>query len=148
MFSSNVIGANNLGIDINKATPEIVQRAAELDDLNAALVVVQDAIGQRYGDVAGVFFSGDRGDQWPTLSHQARIPVLRAYLDTESCMADPAEDLIAEIMPLRLFNPVSECDVEPDDIRAYVDETPDPTAAGFQQWLQEDRELFSKPGRG
>jgi len=137
-----------MGIDINKATPDIVQRAAELDDLNAALVIVQDVIGQQYGDVAAVFFSGDRGEQWPTLSHQARIPVLWAYLDTELRMADPADDLIAEIMPLSLFNPVSECDVEPDDIRAYVDETPNPTGAGFQQWLQEDRELFSKPGRG
>lgn len=137
-----------MGISINKATSVVLQRAAELDDLNAALVVVQDAIRQRYGDVAGVFFSGHRGDQWPTLSHEARILVLRAYLDTEAYMADPAEDLVAEIMPLRLFNPVPECDVEPDDVRAYVDETADPAITGFQLWLSEDRELFSKPGRG
>jgi len=137
-----------LDINIDKATPELLQRAAQEADLDAALVLVQDAIGQRYGDVAGVFFSGPRGEQWPTLSQDERMPVLREYLNTEACMADPAEDLIAEIMPLGLFNPISECDVGLDDIRAYVDETEAPTAAGFHQWLQEDRELFHTPGRG
>jgi len=44
--------------------------------------------------------------------------------------------LVNQIMSERLFNPVSECDVEPDDVYAYLGETDAPSVDGFKEWLK------------
>lgn len=52
-------------------------------------------------------------------------------------MEDTHQKLIDEILALKLLNPVSAVDVEPDDIYAYIDEADAPPCVdGFKAWLR------------
>lgn len=58
--------------------------AATLEpDLDKALVPIQATLGQDDGGPAGVFFSGNNGETWPTLTPEERHEVLLDYIASE-----------------------------------------------------------------
>lgn len=77
--------ANVIFRDFSKVTDALLLEAAQLDDSNAALIVVQDAVGIDTGDVAGAFFSGmDLEETWPCMAQETRLQLLRKYVERET----------------------------------------------------------------
>ena len=97
----------------------IIRAAAEQTDLNASCRMLQDAIGQTDGGVAGAFFSGrlrhpsmnngewmDSEQAWPLQTVLYRENWLREYLqDEEAHHNQPSEELKAD----------------PDEVSAWAD---------------------------
>lgn len=77
-------------IDTSLATPDIIQQSVEENDLNEACLIIQDAIGQSYGDTASVYFSGyeDAEDYWSKATKEERQKIMRGYIDLEQQYLD------------------------------------------------------------
>jgi hypothetical protein len=68
----------------SKVTEALLHQAANDDDCDGALSLIQNAIGIDSGDVAGVFFSGmDLRATWPLMPVETRLPLLRRYVERE-----------------------------------------------------------------
>jgi len=76
-------------IDVTKATDTILEIAAECPDVDGACRIVQDAIGQTSGDIAGNFFSQfDNADHdWSVATLLQRVDWLREYIEIEESYA-------------------------------------------------------------
>lgn len=71
--------------DFSKVTDALLLEAAQIDDSDKALIVIQDAVGIDSGDVAAAFFSGmDLRNTWPGMEQDARLPLLRRYVQRET----------------------------------------------------------------
>lgn len=71
-------------IDVERATPDIIAKAVQESDLDAACLIIQNAIGQTQGDVAGLYFSClDSVEQWAELTADERLEHLLAYVAAE-----------------------------------------------------------------
>lgn len=64
-----------------------INDAAMLTDLDDACAIVQAAIGQTDGGVAGIFFSGPEGEEYPTADGARRAELLRDYIKLEETYA-------------------------------------------------------------
>lgn len=73
---------------------DLVDVAARENDLDAACRLLQNAIGQDGGDIAGVHFAGDRSAPgvWAGLTHEQRVQDLTEYLDLEMIYAKDPEN--------------------------------------------------------
>jgi hypothetical protein len=80
-------------VNVDRVTEQMLAAAANESDLDRALYPLQCAAGIDSGDVAGVHFSGPRGEIWPKAPVDARLAMLRDYLETERSMnrPEPAE---------------------------------------------------------
>lgn len=68
---------------------EVIGSAASHSNLDDACREVQDAFGITDGGIAGMYFSGPEGEEWPTATHERREEMLRAWLRLEV----PTEEL-------------------------------------------------------
>jgi hypothetical protein len=59
---------------------ELIAKATHCDDLDEACRVIQDAVGQKDGGLAGQFFSGI---PWLELGPEDRADLMREYLRLE-----------------------------------------------------------------
>ncbi|ABO55006.1 hypothetical protein LA345_12665 [Burkholderia vietnamiensis] len=72
-------------IHLDAITPALIEQAAQDNDINCAVRLLQDAAGITTGDVAGIAFSGDRDEVWwPTASVADRAQALRDYVKVEA----------------------------------------------------------------
>lgn len=81
-------------MEINTAaiTPEMIEAAVRQDDLTEALIPLQDAAGIDTGDLAGVFFSGEKNDSvWRAAAPETRAAWLREYLALEQDIGGDAD---------------------------------------------------------
>jgi hypothetical protein len=75
-------------VDVTFATAEVVLKAAREQDLDAACIIIQDAIGQTDGGVAGMFFSDlDTPAEWGTFTVSERLERLCNYVLMEKAYA-------------------------------------------------------------
>jgi hypothetical protein len=67
-----------------------LQQASNAKDLDAACLIIQNAIGQTDGDVAGMHFSGNNKAQdfWEDASPALHEEWLREYLELEVLYGD------------------------------------------------------------
>ena len=70
-------------VDLTKITPELLAIASNQPDLDEALYPLQVAAGIDQGDVAGMFFSGPNGEEWPCATPARRLELLQAYIEVE-----------------------------------------------------------------
>lgn len=70
-------------IDTRPLLERAIEHARELDDLDAACLVIQDALGQTDGGTASIFFSGWEEKDWLSNSEGEREDVLREYVEYE-----------------------------------------------------------------
>lgn len=71
-------------IDVECATDIVISRAAQSTDLDRSCRIIQDAIGQTDGGVAGLYFSClDSAEQWALLTVEERTQHLTAYVEAE-----------------------------------------------------------------
>lgn len=61
----------------------LLLRAAELHNIDAAARLIQDSLGQFHGDIAGLHLSHVY-HTWSRLSHQDRVRALAPYLIAEA----------------------------------------------------------------
>lgn len=73
-------------VNVDRVTEMMLTAASHEPDLDRALYPLQCAAGIDSGDVAGMFFSGARGDIWPKAPTDARLAMLRDYLETERAL--------------------------------------------------------------
>lgn len=67
----------------------LINRAASCPDLDTACRIIQEAIAQTDGGIAGVVFSDlDNPQEWRGLSIETRRNRLLSYLETEFAMAE------------------------------------------------------------
>lgn len=62
---------------------DIIRAASQLADIDDAVRMIQDAIGQTDGGVAGMFFSDASESGWATTAPHVRASILRRYLFSE-----------------------------------------------------------------
>lgn len=67
----------------NDGFREIVNNAAQCGDLDESCRMIQAAIGQTDGGIAGIFFSGTRQDEWRAMSSCNRKARLTEYIYSE-----------------------------------------------------------------
>ncbi len=61
-----------------------IQIASNESDINTALLIVQESIGQTTGDTAGLFFSSNNmADNWEVATPKNRQIALLAYISAE-----------------------------------------------------------------
>lgn len=85
-------GSPALGLEVRAA----IREGSRLDDLDAAVGCVQDVMGVRTGDVAGVWFTGmghddghaDEQAWWASLDERERAEALEAYAAHEALHAE------------------------------------------------------------
>jgi hypothetical protein len=84
------IGPTRATID---AAQEMIAQASLVDDLDEAVRLLQDAIGQEDGSVAGLHFSSldDPNAAWSDMAQDDRVSALRHYLETERAHAAGTE---------------------------------------------------------
>lgn len=66
-----------------KITDDMLVAAIQIDDLDEALRSVMDQVGIDEGGVAGMVFSGQRGEDWYTAYPRYRLDMLYYWRDTE-----------------------------------------------------------------
>ncbi|MDQ1817252.1 hypothetical protein RBA41_28500 [Massilia sp. CCM 9210] len=75
-------------INLQAITQAMLDKASENPDLDRALDPLMDAAGIKDGDVAGVVFSGPKGQSWPTAAGADRLEMLGEWMSTEYWMAN------------------------------------------------------------
>lgn len=83
-------------MDFSKLTYLQIEAAVKENDLDEAVRIIQDGIGQDDGGVASIHFSGGEGGAWPFLSAKKRRQMIFEYLETEKSY----DGLYAPIKPL------------------------------------------------
>lgn len=71
------------GPNIDAVAGSDIAHAASMKDLDAACRHLQDIAGITDGGMAGIYFSGRLGEQWPSLPYAERAEHLRAWLQSE-----------------------------------------------------------------
>lgn len=67
-----------------------INTAAQISDLDESCLLLQMFLGVEDGGVAGIYFSGGKGDNWSTMSVMDRIVELENYVDLENSYAERA----------------------------------------------------------
>lgn len=62
---------------------KIIAYAAQISDIDTGVRAIQDELGIETGDMAGLYFCGDLGDQWPDMEFAQRVKALREYVAFE-----------------------------------------------------------------
>jgi len=75
-------------IDLTKITPEMIRESSNIDDLDDAVRLLQDAAGITDGGVAGMCFCGAGEIAWPTASPDDRRVMLEDWLRYEQVYLD------------------------------------------------------------
>jgi hypothetical protein len=84
------IGPTRAAID---AAEKMIAQASLAGDLDEAVRLLQEAMGQEDGGVAGIHFSSldDPNADWREMSPESRVTALHLYLETERLHAVDAE---------------------------------------------------------
>lgn len=71
-------------IDVSRATGAVIDQAAHAPDLDAACLIIQDAIGQTDGGVAAMYFVC--AVDWQSLPYRERQRQLTEYVAREAAI--------------------------------------------------------------
>jgi hypothetical protein len=75
-------------VDVTKITDADIEKAIAVNDLDEALRIIQKAIGQDDGGVAGIHFSNVPDGTWEGLNPKQRKGFVEYYLRTEKMYAE------------------------------------------------------------
>jgi hypothetical protein len=78
---------NTYAPNLDKITESDIQRAIEIDDIDAAVLGLQTIAGIDDGGIASVCFS-DIGFDWPTASREQRLDKVRGWLKVEAAYTE------------------------------------------------------------
>ena len=81
------IAARHVSARVVEARVSLARNAAALDDLDAAVRLIQAELGQTEGDIAAAFFDDARTARWTSADHADRVTILMAYVAFEETFA-------------------------------------------------------------
>jgi hypothetical protein len=70
-----------------RVASDTIKTAAALDDLDAAVRLIQAELGQTEGDIAAAFFSDEGADAWAGADRAERARILEDYVAFEGAFA-------------------------------------------------------------